>query len=75
MDLIGPLCDLEIEVSKRSQKARFNTADLDRDMGLWYSELPETLKWTQPNIEKMPPSFFLLQYVLISSLHPTVVQC
>jgi len=66
MELVGPLCDLEVKRPTKSTDAYFKIAALDRELNTWHNELPEDLKWDPENIAKGPPSLFLLQYAVIS---------
>lgn len=61
MDLVGPLCDLEVKRPTKTTDAYFKIAALDKELNTWYNELPEDLKWTPKNIANGPPSLLLLQ--------------
>jgi hypothetical protein len=64
MELVGPLCDLEVKRSTKLTDAYFKIAALDRELNSWYTELPEDLKWTAENIANGPAPLLLLQYVV-----------
>ena len=61
MDLVGPLCDLEVKKTTKTTDTYFKIAGHDRELNTWYSELSEDLKWNPQNIANGPPPFFLLQ--------------
>jgi len=61
MELVGPLCELDVRKSSRSSEGYFTVAAVNRELDKWYAGLPGELKWSDKNCETMPPSFFLLQ--------------
>jgi len=60
MELVGPLCDLEVKGPTNTNDAYFKIAALDRELNAWYSALPEDLEWTAQNMANGPASLFLL---------------
>jgi hypothetical protein len=61
MELVGPLCDLEVKRTSKVTDAYFKIAALDRELNNWYTELPEDLKWSANNVANGPAPLLLLQ--------------
>ena len=60
MELVGPLCDLEVKRPWKTTDAYFKIAAVDRELTNWLSELPAELKWTEENIANGPAPLYLL---------------
>jgi hypothetical protein len=60
MELVGPLCDLEVKKPWKTTDAYFKIAAVDRELTSWLAELPVELKWTDENIANGPAPFYLL---------------
>jgi hypothetical protein len=60
MELVGPLCDLEVKRPWKTTDAYFKIAAVDRELTSWLAGLPAELKWNDENIANGPPPLFLL---------------
>jgi hypothetical protein len=60
MELVGPLCDLEVKRPWKTTDAYFKIAAVDRELTNWLSALPAELKWNEENVANGTPPFYLL---------------
>ncbi|KIW04668.1 uncharacterized protein PV09_04407 [Verruconis gallopava] len=60
MELVGPLCDLEVKQPWKTTDAYFKIAAVDKELTSWLAGLPDELKWTEENIENGPAPLYLL---------------